>query len=152
MRNLVLSQPEDSCMHIARQCVLILLMLMVELLSRLLSVSSASNRMINGFAHFCSAPKARPLSGNNQRGTHLSKSYWSPAKCNGGITAEHFQSAVCVLFHQYVLYACAQYMFISELRDGCGSLASLSHRTTHSLLDANRYIDTQAHRNTQTHT
>lgn len=75
-------------MHIARQCVLILLMLEVELLSRLLSVSSASNSMINGLAHFCSAPEARPLS--SRRGTHSSKSYWSPAKCSGGITSEHF--------------------------------------------------------------
>lgn len=72
MRSLALSQPEDSCTHIARQCVQILLMLTMELLSRLLSV--APNSMINVFAHFfCSAPEpeARPLSTGIMRETHI---------------------------------------------------------------------------------
>lgn len=52
------------CMHIAQQCVLILLMLTMELLSRSLSVSFAANSMINVPAHFCSAlePEACPRS------------------------------------------------------------------------------------------
>lgn len=64
MRSFAPSQPEDSCAHVARQCVLILLMLSVELLSRLLSVSVALNTMINVLAHLCSAPEpeACPLS------------------------------------------------------------------------------------------
>lgn len=73
MRSLALSQPEDSCTHTARQCVLILLMLTVELLSRLLSVSVAPNSMINGLAHLCSAPEpgACLLSMGIIRETHI---------------------------------------------------------------------------------
>lgn len=49
MRSLALFQPEDSCMRITRQCVLMLLMLTVELRSRLLSFYIA---MINVLAPF----------------------------------------------------------------------------------------------------
>lgn len=44
MRSLALSQPEDSCVRIRRQCVLILLMLTVELPSRLLSFCIAAQQ------------------------------------------------------------------------------------------------------------
>lgn len=68
-----LSQPEDSCTHNARQRVLILLMLTVELPSRLLSLSVAPNSMINALPHFCSAPEpeACPLSMGIIRETHI---------------------------------------------------------------------------------
>lgn len=70
----MLPQPEDSCTHIARQCVPLLLMLTVELLSRFLSVSVDPNSMIYVFAHvFCSAPEPEAclLSTDIIRKTHI---------------------------------------------------------------------------------
>lgn len=57
----MLPQPKDSCMHIALQCALLLLMLNVKLLSRLLSVSVDPNLMINVLAHVFTQPKSLKL-------------------------------------------------------------------------------------------
>lgn len=48
-------------MHIALHCALLLLMLNVELLSRLLSVSVDPNRMINVLAHVFTQPQSLKL-------------------------------------------------------------------------------------------
>lgn len=57
MRSLALSQPEDSY----TQCVLLLLMLNGELLSRLLSFSFAPNGIIKVLAHVFAQPQSPKL-------------------------------------------------------------------------------------------
>lgn len=132
MRSLALSQPEDSCMHIARQCVLILLMLTVELLSRLLSVSVAPKSiwLMSSRRFFCSGQSLSAPYGNNQRHTCILNILESSKMSQRN-------------YHQAFLDWRALHLFTSELVEGCGSPASLSRHATHSLLDASR--DTQKH-------
>lgn len=139
MRGFAPSQPEDSCTYIARQCVLILLMLTVELLSKLLSVSVAQNIVINVLAHLCSAPEpeACPLSMGIIRERHIHLTHTGAQQD----VAEQLPQNILTLF---LVCTCAQYLFMSELVDGCGSPASLSRHATHSLLDASRYTQKNA--------